>query len=49
MIETVTIPDIGENITEGTVIDIMVSVGDMVENEQPLIEFETDKAVVDSD
>ncbi len=47
MIKEVTIPDIGENITEGTVIDILVAEGDVVENEQPLIEFETDKAVVD--
>jgi len=47
MIKEVTIPDIGENITEGTVIDILVAEGDLVEEEQGLIEFETDKAVVD--
>jgi len=47
MIKEVSIPDIGENITEGTVIDILVAEGDLVEEEQGLIEFETDKAVVD--
>ncbi len=47
MIKDVSIPDIGENITEGTVIDILVAEGDLVKEEQGLIEFETDKAVVD--
>jgi len=47
MIKEVSIPDIGENITEGTVIDILVAEGDLVKEEQGLIEFETDKAVVD--
>lgn len=47
MIKEIIIPDIGENIEKGDVIEILVSVGDMVELDQPLIEFETDKAVVD--
>ncbi|MCH7690034.1 MAG: 2-oxo acid dehydrogenase subunit E2 [candidate division Zixibacteria bacterium] len=47
MIKEVSIPDIGENITEGTVIDILVAEGELVKEEQGLIEFETDKAVVD--
>lgn len=47
MIKEVVIPDIGENIESGDVIEILVSVGDMIDLETPLIEFETDKAVVD--
>jgi len=47
MIRDVIIPDIGENIEKGDVIEIRVSEGDIVEVDQPLIEFETDKAVVD--
>lgn len=47
MIKDVIIPDIGENIEKGDVIEVLVKEGQMVELEQPLIEFETDKAVVD--
>lgn len=47
MIKEVTIPDIGENIEKGDVIEVLVKEGQMVEVDQPLIEFETDKAVVD--
>lgn len=38
------LPEIGENITSGTVTDIMVSVGDAVTKGQDLVELETDKA-----
>jgi len=47
MIKDVIIPDIGENIEKGDVIEILVSEGQMVDVDTPLIEFETDKAVVD--
>jgi pyruvate dehydrogenase E2 component (dihydrolipoamide acetyltransferase) len=47
MIKEVIIPDIGENIEKGDVIEVLVKVGDSVELDQPLVEFETDKAVVD--
>lgn len=41
------LPDLGENITAGDVVGIMVEPGQMVELEQPLLELETDKAVVE--
>ncbi len=47
MIKEVTIPDIGENIEKGDVIEVLVKEGQLVEVDTPLIEFETDKAVVD--
>ena len=47
MITEIKIPEIGENITSGQVVGILVSAGDMVDLEQPIIEFETDKAVVE--
>ncbi len=47
MIKEITIPNIGENVKEGTVVDIKVAVGDMVEQDQTIIEFETDKALVE--
>src|SRR5574341_1194316 len=47
MIKEVVIPDIGENIEKGDVIEVLVKEGQSVEIDQPLIEFETDKAVVD--
>ncbi len=47
MIKDVIIPDIGENIEKGDVIEVLVKEGQMVDVNTPLIEFETDKAVVD--
>lgn len=38
------LPDLGEDIDEAEVIAILVSVGDSIEDEQPLIEVETEKA-----
>jgi pyruvate dehydrogenase E2 component (dihydrolipoamide acetyltransferase) len=40
------LPDLGESVEGGTVIEVLVSTGDSVEEDQPLIELETDKAVV---
>ncbi len=41
------LPDLGENIEQGTVVDILVATGDPVENGQVVIEIETDKSVVE--
>lgn len=45
MRETVKLPEISENVDSGEVIKILVSVGDIIEEEQPIIEMETEKAV----
>jgi len=46
MATEVKIPEISEGVTEGTVISLLVTKGDMVERDQSLLELETDKAVV---
>ena len=46
MTTEVRIPEISEDVTEGTVISLLVAVGDSVEHDQSLLELETDKAVV---
>ena len=38
------LPDLGENIDSGTVVDVLVSVGDTITLEQPILILETDKA-----
>ena len=43
----VTLPDVGDNIEKGTVVTILVNPGDSVQEGQPVIELETDKAVVE--
>jgi len=43
----VKLPEVGEGIESGTVVGVLVSVGDEVKRDQPLIELETDKAVVE--
>lgn len=47
MIKEVKLPEISENIEQATVINILVSKGDQVEEDQSLIEIETDKAASD--
>ncbi|MDX9786288.1 MAG: 2-oxo acid dehydrogenase subunit E2 [Desulfobacterales bacterium] len=47
MIKEIKIPDISENVTFGTVVGILVSPGDEVDVDDPIIELETDKAVVE--
>jgi pyruvate dehydrogenase E2 component (dihydrolipoamide acetyltransferase) len=47
MIKDIMIPEISENVTSGTVVAILVKVGDQVSAEDPVIEFETEKAVVE--
>lgn len=43
----VVLPDVGDNIEKGTVVTVLVSEGDTVTEGQPIIELETDKAVVE--
>lgn len=47
MITPVVMPQIGLEVTEGTVAAIHVTVGASVSQDQPLLELETDKAVTD--
>jgi pyruvate dehydrogenase E2 component (dihydrolipoamide acetyltransferase) len=47
MIQAVTLPEISENVASGDVIKVLVSVGDSVEVDQPLVEIETEKAVLE--
>jgi dihydrolipoyl dehydrogenase len=42
----VVVPEVSDGVTAGTVISIVVSVGDFVEEDQTLLELETDKAMV---
>ena len=42
-----TLPELGENITSGTVAKVLVAVGDQVEAGQNVLEIETDKAVAE--
>jgi len=41
------IPELGENIQSATVIKVLVSVGDTVTVDQPVLELETDKATIE--
>ncbi|MGD8958198.1 MAG: 2-oxo acid dehydrogenase subunit E2 [Desulfobacteraceae bacterium] len=47
MIEDIKVPAIGENVASGSVVGVLVAVGDTVSVDDPLIELETDKAVVE--
>ena len=42
-----TLPELGENIAGGDVVRILVSVGDSVKKDQPILEIETDKATIE--
>ncbi|MBX3413766.1 MAG: 2-oxo acid dehydrogenase subunit E2 [Pirellulales bacterium] len=41
------LPELGENIHSGDVVSVLVSVGDEIQSDQPVLEIETDKAVVE--
>ncbi|WP_414657660.1 dihydrolipoyllysine-residue acetyltransferase [Deinococcus sp. VB343] len=45
--QQVTLPDVGDNIEKGTVVAVLVAEGDTVSEGQPVVELETDKAVVE--
>ena len=47
MIKEIKIPDISENVESGLIASILVSEGDEVSAEQPLVEVETDKATTE--
>src|SRR5919108_5751384 len=42
-----TLPELGENITAGDVLRILVSPGDTLAKDQPVLELETDKATIE--
>lgn len=41
------LPEVGEGIESGTVVAVLVAVGDSIKKDRPVIELETDKAVVE--
>lgn len=41
------LPELGENITAGTITKILVKEGDVIRKDQPILEMETDKAVME--
>ena len=41
------LPDLGENIEKGEVISVLVNLGDQLAEDQPVVELETDKAVIE--
>lgn len=47
MVTEFKLPELGENIETGDVINVFVSPGDIVEKDQPLMEIETDKAAIE--
>ncbi|HZJ10993.1 MAG TPA: 2-oxo acid dehydrogenase subunit E2 [Trueperaceae bacterium] len=47
MATEVTLPDVGEGIESGTVVGVLVKEGDRINKDQPVVELETDKAVVE--
>lgn len=47
MSHDVILPELGENVTSGTVVAVLVKVGEVIEVEQPVVEIETDKAVAE--
>jgi pyruvate dehydrogenase E2 component (dihydrolipoyllysine-residue acetyltransferase) len=41
------LPELGENVTAGDVVRVLVNPGDSISKEQPLLELETDKATIE--
>jgi pyruvate dehydrogenase E2 component (dihydrolipoyllysine-residue acetyltransferase) len=41
------LPELGENVTAGDVVRVLVKAGDKVEKDQPVLELETDKATIE--
>ncbi|HEX3036786.1 MAG TPA: 2-oxo acid dehydrogenase subunit E2 [Thermodesulfobacteriota bacterium] len=47
MVTEFKLPELGEDIETGDVISVLVSVGDTVDEEQPIMEIETEKATIE--
>jgi pyruvate dehydrogenase E2 component (dihydrolipoamide acetyltransferase) len=47
MPRTFTLPDLGEGLTEAEIVKVLVREGDVIEEDAPLLEVETDKAQVE--
>ncbi len=47
MIVDVRIPEISENVKSGKIVSVLVQVGDLIEIDDVLVEFETEKALVE--
>jgi pyruvate dehydrogenase E2 component (dihydrolipoamide acetyltransferase) len=41
------IPELGENVSAGDVVKVLVKAGDTIEKDQPVLELETDKATIE--
>lgn len=41
------LPELGENVTSGDVVRVLVNVGDLIERNQPVLELETEKATIE--
>jgi len=41
------LPELGENVEKGDVVRVLVSAGDLVRKDQPVLELETDKATIE--
>ena len=41
------LPELGENVTAGDVVRVLVKPGDTIEKDQPVLELETDKATIE--
>jgi pyruvate dehydrogenase E2 component (dihydrolipoamide acetyltransferase) len=41
------LPELGENVTAGDVVRVLVAPGDTIEKDQPVLELETDKATIE--
>ena len=42
-----TLPELGENVTAGDVVRVLVKQGDTIDKDQPVLELETDKATIE--
>src|SRR5919106_280731 len=41
------LPELGENVTAGDVVRVLVAAGDTIAKDQPVVELETDKATIE--
>src|SRR5437762_11505275 len=42
-----TLPELGDNVTAGDVLRVLVKAGDILKKDQPVLELETDKATIE--